>query len=181
MPHRTICLFALALGVALTIGSPGSAQTSTADSLKKLEADVARLKDRIKELEGKLSKADDKSPSRTREGSSAKPDHEKKAEWYKKWAESKKDGGKGGPPWAGRWMGFGRMDPEKFKEFMKRKGGEGKKSAAGKGRSHWAGKGKGRHMHHHHHHHHASPAHVEASIDHIIRELEHLRRQLKKK
>ena len=169
---RTIGLSALALGVAMIVGSPASAQTSTSDSLKKLESDLKKLKSDLKELEGKLNKAggkvEAKAPLRFQFEFSGM-NKEKLTEMFKKWADSKKkEAGKGHHHWAGK----------------------GHHHWAGKGHHHWAGhhhhwasKGKGRGWAHGHHRGgQAGSSHgIEARVDHLIKELEDLRKQLKKK
>jgi hypothetical protein len=147
----TRLIVALVVGAAAWSAQPAAAQQPAGrDDVKKLEADLQKLRAQADELEARLKKV--------------------------KGAEgSKGDRGRG-------WMGWGRWDPQKMKEAWERsrKGRDeaAKHKEADKRAGWWGRYARGRSD---------RPAaegratDVERRLDRIARELEELRRDLKKK
>jgi outer membrane murein-binding lipoprotein Lpp len=166
-------VFVIALG-GLICASPVQGQGPKGkEDVKKLQAELSRLKERMQELEARIKKA----KGEATRAAGKRPDsghhhrHHKGKGWAKgkEWAKGK-DFGKG-KEWArGKDFGKGRFDPEKMQEFrnmmekarkeMQKKFGEKKdvKTPLAK-----------------------PSADLEQRLDRILREVEELRREIRQK
>lgn len=169
-------VFAVVFSVQPTLAQKGPGPR---DEVKKLEAELDKLRGQLREMEARLKKLQggEKSSSEREEwkkkfdqkkGPFGPPwafDKEKMEEFKKKFEEMKKKGQFGPPPW-----GFDKAKMEewkkKFEEMAKDKGKGGPPGFARKGPPPWAGKGP-------------REGSIERRIDHIIAELEALRKEIK--
>ena len=166
---RTAGIGALGLAIALFGASNVSAQGPGSD-LKKLEADLNKLREQVKEAEAKLARAKE-APGNRFEGK--KKGFDKGPPGFEKKGFDKKDFGKG---FGGFGKGPGKMDPDIIKtkyEFYKKLYGDSKRETARPSASPFGtGKGPGGF---------GGSRSLEARIDRLIQELEELRKEVRRK